>query len=140
MGKNFVVILIFSLMVMVLVNSGCIDNTQFNSTWGEKKISIDAIKISSNTTGNRSKTNEAQYYVYGCIENNNPLEAVNPKIKVTTYYANGTLFAVNDTPYINPKNIPAKGSSNFYARFNDPDKQIYNFTVEILDAKAEYWS
>ena len=50
------------------------------------------------------------------------------------------MFAVNDTPYIYPKNIPEKGSSYFFARFYDPDKQIKNFTVEILDAKGEYWS
>jgi hypothetical protein len=120
--------------------SGCISNTKSNSTWGEKKISLDAIKISDNITGNRSETNESKYYVYGYINNDNPYEAVNPKIRVTTFYSNGTVFAVNETPYIDPNNLPAKGSSRFFAVFYDPDKQIYNFTVEILDAKAEYWS
>ncbi|BDZ69010.1 hypothetical protein [Methanobacterium ferruginis] len=107
---------------------------------GEKKISLDTIKISNNTTGNRSETNESRYYVYGYIDNDNAYEALNPIIRITTFYANGTVFAVNNTPYIDPKNLPAKGSSYFYARFYDPDKQIYNFTVELVDAKAEYWS
>ncbi len=49
MEKKFVIIIIFSLLVLVLANSGCIDNTRANSTWGEKKISMDAIKVSQKT-------------------------------------------------------------------------------------------
>jgi len=138
MEKKFVIIIIFSLLVLVLANSGCIDNTRANSTWGEKKISMDAIKVSQNTTGNRSETNKPIYYVYGDIENDNPFEAVNLKMKITTYNVNGTVFAVNTTPTIDPKNIPGKGSSFFYAFFHDPDQKIHNFTVEILSAKGEY--
>lgn len=125
---------------MVLANSGCIKNTEANSTWGEKQISLDAIKVSDNTTGNRSETNESRYYVWGYIDNNNPLEAIDAKIKVTTFDANGTAVAVNETPYLRPPNLPANGSSYFYARFNDPDKKISTYKVEILDAKAEYWT
>ena len=140
MKKKLIFLILIPFIVGVLFSSGCIDNTQANNTWGEKKISLDAIKISHNTTGNYSTKNESRYYVYGYIINNNPFEAFHPKIKITTYYINGSVFAVNDTPYIYPKNIPEKGSSYFYARFHDPDKLIYNFTVEILDAKGEYWS
>ncbi|OQB59717.1 MAG: hypothetical protein BWX95_02521 [Bacteroidetes bacterium ADurb.Bin141] len=140
MGKKFIIILTFSVIVMILANSGCIDNTQANSTWGERQILVDAIKISDNTTGNYSENNQSRYYVYGYLDNDNPFEAINPKIKITTYYENGTVFAVNETAYIYPKNIPGKGSSYFFARFHDPDKLIYNFTVEVLDAKGEYWS
>lgn len=140
MGKKFTIILTLSLIVMVLANSGCIDNTKGNSTWGERQISLDDIKISANTTGNYSENNQSRYYVYGYLDNDNPFEAINTKIKITTYYENGTVFAVNETPTIYPKNIPGKGSSYFYARFHDPDKLIYNFTVDILDAKGEYWS
>lgn len=139
MEKNTVII-IFVLIATLVFSSGCIENTKSNSTWGEKKISLNAIKVSDNTTGNRSETNESRYYVYGYIDNNNPYEALNPKIRVTTFYSNGTVFAVNETPYLNPKNLPAKGSSYFYTRFYDPDNQIYNFTVEILYAESEYWS
>ncbi len=140
MEKKFVLIIIFSLLVSVLANSGCIENTKANSTWGEKKISMDAIKVSQNTTGNYSETNESRYYVYGYIENDNPFEAVNLKMKITTFYENGTVFAVNTTPIISPKNIPGKGSSFFYARFHDPHQNIHNFTVEISSAKGEFWS
>lgn len=132
------VVFFFSMILIILIISGCINNAQTNNTWGEKKISIDAIKISQNTTWNRSETNQSRYSVYGYIDNDNPFEAINMKIKITTYYVNGTSFAVNTTPYIDPKNIPGKGSSFFYARFHDPDQKIHNFTVEILSAKGEY--
>ncbi len=131
-------ILILLLLTGIILNSGCIDNTKSNNTWGEKKISMDAIKVSNNTVGNRSENNESIYYVSGNITNQNSFEALDPKIKVTTYYSNGTVFAVNDTPYIRPSNIPAKGTSYFYARFVDPDKKIAKFDVKILSAKAEF--
>jgi hypothetical protein len=139
MQKLLITILILLLLGIVSI-SGCIDNTKANSTWGEKKISLDAITISNNTTGNRSETNDSRYYVYGYMDNDNPYEALNVKINVTTYTSNGTVFAVNDTPYLNPVNIPGNGQSYFYARFSDPDKKIVRYDVKILDAKAEYWT
>ena len=121
----------------VLFNSGCIMNKTANETWGEKKISLDAIKI-SNSTGNRSETNESRYYVSGYINNNNPYEALEMKMKVTTYTSNGSVFAVNDNPYLEPKNIPANGASYFYTSFSDPDKNITRYEVKILSAQGEY--
>jgi hypothetical protein len=138
MGKKLLGIMIISFMLFAVASSGCIENTKANSTWGEKKISMDAIKASNGTVGNRSEENESIYYVYGYIINQNPYEALDPKITVTTYYSNGTVFAVNDTPYLDPKNIPANGKSYFYARFDDPDKKIANFEVKILSAKGQY--
>lgn len=120
-----------------MANSGCIDNTKANSTWGEKKISLDDIKISNTTVGNRSENNDSVYYVSGYILNQNSFEALDPKIKVTTYYANGTVFAVNEKPYLDPKNLPANDKSYFYARFEDPDKKIAKFEVKVLSAKGE---
>lgn len=133
-----VVIITILLLVMSICCSGCIENTQANNTWGEKKLSMDAIKLSNTTVGNRSDNNDSIYYVKGDITNQNSFEAINTKIQVTTYYSNGTVFAVNDTPYLNPQNIPAQGSSYFYARFVDPDKQITKYDVKIISAKGEY--
>lgn len=138
--KKIVTILILILLSLVLASSGCIKNTEATSIWGEKKISLDNIKVANNTTGNHSLINESRYHVYGYINNDNPYDALNVKIKVTTFDSNGTAFALNDTPYLEPKSIPAKGSSYFYARFNDPDKKIATFKVEVLSAKAEYWT
>ncbi len=138
MEKKLLTILIFVLMIVAVVNSGCIENTKANSTWGEKKLSLDTLKISNNTVGNRSEQNESIYYVSGYISNQNSFEALDSKIQVTTYYANGTVFAVNDTPYLNPQNIPGTGKSYFYARFKDPNKQISRFEVKILSAKGQY--
>ena len=125
-------------MLGIIFSSGCVDNTKSNSTWGEKKLSLDALKISNSTVGNRSEENDSIYYVSGYISNKNSFEALDPKIQVNTYYANGTVFAVNNTPYLNPQNIPATGKSYFYARFEDPNKQISRFEVKILSAKGQY--
>lgn len=137
MKKVTAVIIIFFTAGLVF-SSGCIDNTKANNTWGEKKISMDAIKVSNGTVGNRSENNDSIYYVSGYILNQNPYEALEPKIEVTTYYSNGTVFTVNNNPYLNPQNIPANGQSSFYARFDDPDKKIAKFEVKLLSAKAEY--
>ncbi len=133
-----IIILIFTLLIGIILNSGCIENTKANSTWGEKKISMDAIKISQNTTGNHSETNESRYYVKGYIINNNPYEALEIKLRITTYTSNGSVFAVNEKPYLQPKSIPAYGESFFYARFSDPDKKITRYDIKILSAKGEF--
>lgn len=131
------IVILISIMCLIF-SSGCIENTKANSTWGEKKLSLDTLKISNNTVGNRSEQNESIYYVSGYISNQNSFEALDSKIQVTTYYSNGTVFAVNDTPYLNPQNIPGTGKSYFYARFEDPNKQIANFKVKILSSKGQY--
>jgi capsule polysaccharide export protein KpsE/RkpR len=137
MVKKILFIVIVSFLLITMFSSGCIDNTKANSTWGEKKISLDALKV-SNPVGNRSENNDSVYYVSGYILNQNSFEALDPKIKITTYYANGTVFAVNETPYLDPKNLPANDKSYLYACFEDPDKKIAKFEVKILSAKGEY--
>lgn len=132
-----ITILMFLIVICIILNSGCIENTEVNSTWGEKKITLDTIKI-SNSVGNRSEQNDSVYYVNGYILNDNSFEALEPKILVTTYYANGTVYAINDTVYFNPSNIPAIGKSYFYARFEDPEKKIVKYDVKIISAKGQY--
>ncbi|MEN6553275.1 MAG: hypothetical protein ABFC34_10390 [Methanobacterium sp.] len=141
MQKTAIIILtiiILGFIIGIVSISGCINTNQTNNTWGEKKISLDAITIANNITSIRSEVNESRYYVDGYIENKNPYEAINVKISVTTYYANGTVFAVNNTPYMDVKNLPANGGSFFYARFEDPDKKIARFEAKIVSAQGEY--
>ena len=134
--KSNVMILI--LLTSIIIISGCTTKTAANGTFGEKKLSLDAITVSDNTTGNYSETNDTRYYVTGYIINGNPIDALNVKLKVTTYDSQNNTVAVNDTPFLDLKNIPANGNSYFYARFSDPDKRIVKFKVEILDAKSDY--
>lgn len=136
--RKIAILILIGVLLCIVSSSGCIENTKANNTWGEKKISMDAIEVSNDTAGNHSEQNESVYYVSGYILNQNPYEALDPKIEVTTYYSNGTVFAVNDTPYLDPKNLPANGKSRLYARFDDPDKKIAKFEVKILSAKSEY--
>ncbi|MDO5836064.1 MAG: hypothetical protein Q4P17_06105 [Methanobacterium sp.] len=138
MNNNRITILMFLILIGIILNSGCIENTTSNSTWGEKKISMDAIKILNNTTGNRSETNESRYAISGYVYNENPYEALDLKLRITTFTSNGSVFAVKDDPYIEPKNIPSEGSSYFYASFPDPDKNITRYEVKILSAKGQY--
>ena len=85
--------------------SGCTTKTATNGTFGEKKLSLDAIKVSDNTTGNYSETNDTRYYVTGYIINGNPIDALNVKLKVTTYDSQNNIVAVNDTPYFRIQRI-----------------------------------
>lgn len=130
--------MIILLLVAIISFSGCIKNDTYNSTWGEKNISLNAIKITDNTTGNRTQSNSSKYYVDGYVVNENMEDAFDVKIKVTTYDSNGNIFAVNDTPYLESNNIPARQMTRLYARFKDPDKKIVKFKVEVIDAKAQY--
>ena len=136
--RKIAIIILIGILICIISTSGCIETTKVNNTCGEKKISIDAIKVSNDTIGNHSEQNESIYYVRGYILNQNPYEALNANITVTTYYSNGTVFAVNDTPFLDPKNLPANGKSRLFARFEDPDKKIAKFEVKILSAKSEY--
>lgn len=133
MIKKAVIIVIILLMVVIC---GCTTKTAPNGTFGGKNLSLDAITVSGNTTGNYSEMNDTHYYVTGYLINGNQIDALNVKLKVTTYDSKNNTLAVNETPYLDPKDIPANGNSYFYASFSDPDKKIVNFKVEILDAKS----
>lgn len=133
--EYFLVILI--ILTIIAGISGCTTKTATNGTFGEKKLSLDAITVSENTTGNRSETNDTRYYVSGYLINGNENDALNVKIKVTTFDAQNNTVAINETPSLDPDDIPVNENSRFYARFSDPDKRIVNFKVEILDAKSK---
>jgi len=135
MNKKPIIIIIILFIVTI---SGCTSKTTTNGTFGEKTLSLDAIKVSDNTTGNYSESNDTRYYVSGYINNKNSIDALNVKLKVTTYDSQNNIVDVNDTPTLDPKNIPANGNSVFYARFSDPNKKIVRFSIEVVDAKSNY--
>jgi len=136
MSKQSVVIILL-LLTFIMGISGCTEKNAVNGTFGEKKLSLDAIIVSNTTNGNYSETNDTLYYVTGDIINGNPTDALNVKLKVTTYDSQNNTVAVNETPYLDPKDVPANGNSYFYASFSDPEKKIVRFKVEILDAKSK---
>ena len=137
MFKNSNTIIIILVIIAIIGLSGCAKKTS-NSTFGEKHISLDSIKVSNYTNGNYSEHNNTIYYVSGYIINKNPIDALNVKLKVITYDSNNDTVAINETPTLNPKSIPANGNSALYARFYDPEKRIVRFKIQIIDAKAEY--
>lgn len=139
MGNKLLFIIIFSLMLITVVNSGCIKDTTANSTWGEKKISLDALKIANNTTaGNDTYEGTNYYFIEGYVLNNNPFNALEVEMKSTFYAANGSVVTTNNTVYLEPKTIPANGMSYFYFEVADPNKLIVKYKIDIVNAKAEY--
>ena len=139
MENKLLVIIIFSLILVTVVNSGCIKDTTANSTWGEKKISLDALKIANNTTaGNYTYEGTTYYFLEGYIQNNNPFNALEVEMNSTFYAADGSVVATNNTVYLEPKNIPANGVSYFYVEIADPNKLIVNYKIVIINAKAEF--
>lgn len=137
MFKQSLIVILLLLTAMVVV-SGCTTKTAPNGTFGGKNLSLDAITVSGNTTGNYSEMNVTHYYVKGYLINGNQIDALNVKLKVTTYDSQNNTVAVNDTPSLDPNSIPAKGSAYFYAGFTNPEKNIVRYTVEILGAKSQY--
>lgn len=135
MNKKLVTIIIILFAVII---SGCTTKTANNGTFGEKKISIDNIKVSNNTTSYYSGSNDTNFFVEGYIINENVNDAFNVKIKIITFDAQNNIVGINDTPYMKLKNIPSNESSYFIARFFDPDKKIVRFQVEVIDAKSEF--
>ncbi len=138
MEKKLQVIIIFSLLILTVVNSGCI-NTQANSTWGEKKISLDALEISNNTTaGNYTYNGTDYYYLEGWIHNNNPVDVLDLEMVASFYAADGSVVATNNSFEIIPKNVPANGMSYFYVEIVEPANKIVNYNINITNARGEY--
>jgi len=131
-------VLITFVILFVVGISGCTVDTNANNTWGEKNISLNAITVLSNTTEDHFEYNNiTYYYMDGYVQNNNKYDAFNVKMNATAYDQYGNIVAINNTVYIAPKNIPARGESYFYVEFLDPDKKIMKCEVNVINAKAE---
>jgi uncharacterized membrane protein len=133
--KSIVMILI--LLTFIVGISGCTTKTATNGTFGEKTVSINSILISNNTTAdtyNDTDNGTEYYYIDGYLENKNSNDAFNVKVNATAYDANGNVVATNNSAYLNPPTIPAKGVSEFYVEFPDTNNNIVRYDVKIVDA------
>ena len=131
------IIVILLLLTGIIAISGCTTKTATNGTFGEKTISLDSILISNNTTADTFNYNGTEYYyIDGYLLNNNSNDAFQVKVNATAYDAKGNVIATNDSAYLNPTTIPAKGLSEFYVAFNDTNKKIVRYDVKVVDAKA----
>lgn len=128
--------LLFAISVSI---SGCTTTKNAtNGTFGEKTISLSNITIVNNVTDEHEEYEGVNYYyIYGFVKNKNKYDAFNLKMKVTVFDAENNIIAVNDTPYLNPKVIPAGGESEFYFEFEDPDNKIVRYELQIISADAE---
>lgn len=137
MSKNYLIIIIISLSLVIVGISGCTSKTATNGTFGEKYVSIDSILISHNTTSNNFTENGTQfYYVEGYLENNNSYDAFHVKINGTVFDKNGNIVGTNDSADLEPVTIPAEGVSLFYIKFNDPNNSIVRYDVKVVDASG----
>ena len=131
------IIVILLILTGIIAISGCTTKTATNGTFGEKTISLDSILISNNTTADTYTYNGTEYYyIHGYLLNNNSNDAFKVKVNATAYDANGNVVATNDTAYLDPTTIPAKGLSEFYVEFNDTNKKIVRYDVKVVDAKV----
>ena len=130
-------IMILLLLTGIIAVSGCTTKTASNGTFGEKSVSIDSIFISNNTTAdtyNDSDNGSEYYYIDGYLVNNNSNDAFNVKVNAIAYDANGNVVATNESVYLNPTSIPAKGVSQFYVDFPDTNNNIVRYDVKIVNA------
>lgn len=136
MFKKYLIIALFILIVGI---SGCTTKTATNGTFGEKTVSVNSIYLSNNTTAdvfNGTDTGLQYYYIGGYIINNNSNDALNVKILATAYDRDGNVVATNESAYVYPTSIPAKGSSEFYVDFPDNNSNIVRYEVKILSASG----
>jgi hypothetical protein len=131
------IVLILILLTVIVGISGCTTKTATNGTFGEKTVSINSILISNNTTAdtyNDTNNGNEYYYINGYLVNNNSNDAFNVKVNATAYDANGNVVATNDSAYLNPPTIPAKGVSEFYVDFPDTNNNIVRYDVKVVYA------
>lgn len=147
--------IILVILISIISISGCLDTSTKNQTWGEKTLAKDLIKI-VNSTGEPQTFNEKNfYYVSVTLVNENTVDALKIKLLVEGFDKNGKLVGKNSTPYISSSDeetesdggdstentgttIPAKSKATFYYLINDPDNQIVNYTVTLVNAQANF--
>lgn len=131
---SIAILLLFTLIVGI---SGCTTKTASNGTFGEKVVSINSIYISNNTTANTFNNNGTEYYIIeGYLDNNNSNDAFHVMVNASGYDSKGNLVATNDSAYIEPPSIPAKGLSSFYIQFNDPNNTIVRYNIQVVNANG----
>lgn len=133
MKKYSIAILI--LFTLIIGISGCTTKTASNGTFGEKTVSIDSIYISNNTTADTFNNNGTEYYVIeGYLDNNNSNDAFHVMVNASGYDSKGNLVATNNSAYIEPPSITAKGLSSFYIQLNDPKNTIARYDIKVVNA------
>jgi len=136
MFKGYISIIIIILIVGI---SGCTTKTATNGTFGEKTVSSNSIYLSNNSTAdiyNDTDTGFQYYYIDGYLVNNNSNDALKVNVIATAYDANGNVVATNESAYLNPTTIPAKGASEFYVDFPDNNSNIVRYDVKIMSASG----
>lgn len=112
--------------------SGCTIKDNVNSTFGEKKpVGAESLFIANSTGEHYDRNDTTYYYVWGYIGNNAGEEARNVNITAQVFDKNGKLIATNSTTNLKPKNIPPKDKSYFYIGFNDTNKAIASYKLNI---------
>ena len=130
--------MILILLTAIVAISSYTTKTATNGTFGQKTISIDSIYLANNTTtDNYTDDNKIKfYYIDGYLINNNSNDAFNVKINAAAFNINGKVVATNDSGYLNPTTIPAKGVSEFYIEFPDHNNNIVRYEVKVIGETA----
>lgn len=138
MAKNPILIVLIFLMVIVSTSGCTTTKNATNGTFGEKTVTINNITIVNNITAENLEYNGTKYYIIkGYLKNNNKFDAFNLKMKATVFDAEGNVVAVNNTPYLNPKVLPAEDVSLFSFVFIDNDNRIVRYELQLISVDAE---
>ena len=129
MLKKVIIILIIMFIVGI---SGCTIKNSANETFGEKKpVGAESLFIVNSTGEDYDYNGTIIYYVWGYIGNNGGEQSKNVNVTAKVFDSNGKLIATNSTTNLDPKTIPPKDNSYFYIGFNDTNKIIANYTLNI---------
>jgi hypothetical protein len=136
MEKNNLIILIVIISIIAaflfIITSGFTFKTESDKTWGQKDpVTIKDLYI-YNSTGKTDEYNGlSYYYIQGNIGNKAQLFATNVMVTAKFFDSNGNLVGTNTTSEFYPKKIPSDGISKFYIYFDDPEKKINSYKLEI---------
>lgn len=129
MIKKVTIVLIILFIVGI---SGCTIKNSVNETFGGKKpVGAESLYITNSTGEHYDRNDTIYYYVWGYIGNKAGEEVKNVNIIAQVFDQNGKLIATNSTTKLKPTNIPPQGNSYFYIRFNDTNKIITSYKLNI---------
>lgn len=131
---TFTIVLILAITGIVLTAqmSGLAVNTTANSTFGEKPPATTSDLYIVNSTGDHFDRNgTSYYYVWGYVGNKAQLGASNVQITAKVFDEYNNSIAVNSTSPYRPEVIPAEGESYYYLGFEDPERKIVRYELNV---------
>ncbi|GAB4315459.1 MAG: hypothetical protein Kow0019_15610 [Methanobacteriaceae archaeon] len=125
--------ILLSLILTVLMVSGCTEIEAKNGTWGEKEpVKASELRIVNSTGEHFDRNQTSIYYVYGDLKNTNGNDAYNVGVQAKFYDSKGKLVGTNTSGTVDPSTVVGEGTSFYYVGWKDPEKSIVRAELKIL--------